>query len=401
MNLSDKTISNLLTIRYDPSSIPEKKFFSYKDFKTKFSDPNGTTTQNLLETSIKNSIPLNETTISVSLSGGIDSTLCLALLRKVFPQKKIISLCGVFGEGFDESLVARKIASDFDSDFKVVKMNSIFTNMPEIISITNKPRWNTYTHLIAKNAKKFSNILVTGDGADELFGGYVFRYSKFLNITTPSDDWKKRVLNYLECHNRDWVSDQENIFTKKMKFQWNTIHQYFKSYFNNSLDPLKQVMLADFNGKLLQDFIPTGKSISQHYRIKNVPIFLDQNLITFALKLPISQKFDKKNDKGKLILRKLTKKLKVNHMDEKKGFSPSLHLDWKKNGRMICNSYLLDSNAIIYKKKIINEKWVKHALNIIDNDGDIRYLNRIISILALEIWFKIFVTKELKKSSKL
>jgi asparagine synthase (glutamine-hydrolysing) len=68
---------------------------------------------------------------------------------------------------------------------------------------------------------------------------------------------------------------------------------------------------------------------------------------------------------------------------------------------MICNSYLLDSNAIIYKKKIINEKWVKHALNIIDNDGDIRYLNRIISILALEIWFKIFVTKELKKSSKL
>ena len=53
MNLSNKTISNLLTIRYDPSSIPEKEFFSYKDFETKFSDPNGTATQTYLKHQLK------------------------------------------------------------------------------------------------------------------------------------------------------------------------------------------------------------------------------------------------------------------------------------------------------------------------------------------------------------
>jgi len=401
MKLNKKTISNLLTIRYDPSIKPETKLSTYKDFETKFSDPNGKITQNFLESSIKNLIPINEKTITISLSGGIDSTLCLALIRKLFPEKKIVSLCGVFGDGFDESKIAKNIANDFDSNFKIVSMSSIFTNMPEIISITNKPRWNTYTHLIAKNAKKYSKTLVTGDGADELFGGYIFRYSKFLNISKSNDNWKNKVANYLECHNRDWVPDQEKIFHKNLKFNWNEIYKYLKPYFSNPLDPVLQVMLADFNGKLIHDFIPTAKSVCNHYGINTAPIFLNQNLISFALKLPLSQKYDKKNEHGKLILRKLTKKLSVKHMDEKKGFSPSLHFDWKKNGRDICKSYLLDKNAVIFKKRLINKSWVSHALKIVDNDGDIRYLNRLISILALEIWLKIFVTNELKKSSKL
>ena len=40
------------------------------------------------------------------------------------------------------------------------------------------------------------------------------------------------------------------------------IYQILDGYFDNSLPLLSQVMLADFNGKLLFDFIPTGKSIS-------------------------------------------------------------------------------------------------------------------------------------------
>ena len=348
-----------------------------------------------------NSIPDDAKSIAISLSSGIDSSICLAILRKSFPDKKIIAICGVFDSGFDESVEAKKIAEKFSAEFKVVHMDSIFTNMPEIISISKRPRWNTYNHLIAKEAKKQANFLVTGDGADELFGGYVFRYHKFNQLLNPNDNWLQKTKKYLECHNRDWVSDQNKMFDNNIKFNWNNIFSIFKPYFQNNLNPTSQVMLADFNGKLSFDFIPTGKSISQYYKIKSIPIFLDESLMKFSKKLSLQQKYDNKNNQGKLVLRKISKRLGINHIDEKKGFSPSLLFDWQQNGKSISESFLLNKKSQIYKKNLINYDWVVKAFDKVEFDGDIRYLNRLISILALEIWIKIFITHELKNNSKL
>ena len=58
-----------------------------------------------------------------------------------------------------------------------------------------------------------------------------------------------------------------------------------------------------------------------------------------------------------------------------------------------------DSN--IFKQKLIDYNWVLEAVEKVENDGDIRYLNRLISILALEIWYRIFILKEMKPSKKL
>ena len=400
LKINKKLIKNYLTIRYDPL-INSTSLAKWTNFVSNTSDTNGQLTEKFLGNSISNSIPNDDSTISISLSSGIDSSLCLAILRKTFPKRKIIAFCGIFDTGFDESKEAKIIADDFSAEFKTVNMDSIFTNMPEIISITKRPRWNTYNHLIAKEAKKKSNYLVTGDGADELFGGYVFRYNKFKQLLISKDKWLDKTKKYLECHNRDWVFDQTSIFHKNTKFSWSEIYNYFKPYFQNSLDPLSQVMLADFNGKLLFDFIPTGKSISNYYNIKSIPIFLESDLVNFALKLPLNQKYNKKTVTGKLILRKIAKRLDVNHIEEKKGFSPSLYLDWQKNGKTIAESFLLNKKSQIYKKNIINYDWVVNAFEKVEFDGDIRYLNRLISILALEIWIKIFITHELKSNSKL
>lgn len=399
--LDKNSIRNFLTIRYNPLDKPPFPQANWKDFRTSVSDPNGHQTEKLLKNSIDKFITTNKDSFAVSLSSGIDSTLCLALLRKMMPHEKITAICGVFEEGFDESKRAREIADKFEADFKIVCMDSIFTNMPEIISISKRPRWNTYTHLIAKEAKKYNDILMTGDGADEIFGGYTFRYNKFTNLLRPKDNWKIKVINYLECHNRDWVSDQESLFGNAIKFDWNEIYDYFRPFFANPLEPVKQVMLADFNGKLLFDFIPTGNAIFNHYNIKGLQIFLDPELVKFGLHLPMEEKYDGKNQKGKLILRKITNRLGVAHIEEKRGFSPGLFLDWKKHGKQICQTYLLEKNSHIFKKKLINFNWVLRAFERVENDGDIRYLNRLISILALEIWYRIFITKEMNSSKKL
>ena len=389
-----------MTIRYTPKN-NLTDLAKWQDLKTSESDPDGKITKNLLLNSIKSSIPDNGKPVAVSLSSGIDSTLCLALLRETFPNRKIVAICGVFENGNDESKIAKKIAEKFSADFKIVFMDSIFTNMPEIISISKKPRWNTYNHLISKEAKKHSSYLVTGDAADELFGGYTFRYKKFLQLYSPNDTWLTKSKKYLDCHNRDWVPDQERMFGKNINFSWQIIYDYFKPFFQNRLEPLNQVLLADFNGKLTLDFIPTGQSIFNHYKIHGIPIFLNKKLISFAQKLPLNQKYDQNNFKGKLILRKIASQLGVKHIQEKKGFSPSLLFDWQNHGKNICQELLLDKKSNIYEKKLINFDWVLNAFEKIESDGDIRYLNRLISIFALEIWIKLFVTKQIRTVKKL
>ena len=72
------------------------------------------------------------------------------------------------------------------------------------------------TYYLVKNSKKISNVLVTGDGGDEIFGGYTFRYSKFNNLVNETSSIDEKIQSYLNCHERDWVPDQEQIFGEKM-----------------------------------------------------------------------------------------------------------------------------------------------------------------------------------------
>jgi asparagine synthase (glutamine-hydrolysing) len=388
-------------MRYDPRKKSSLNLVLHSDFIPPIHDSNGSKIEKLMINSFTKQFSENPKSITVSMSGGIDSTLALGILRKSLPSTKIIVLCGVFDEAFDESIVAKKIANYFDADFKIIKMPSIFTDLPKIISITKKPKWNSYVYTIAEAAKKYSNYLVTGDGADEVFGGYNFRYNKFLNLLQPHDSWKTKVINYLECHNRDWVPDQSQMFGSAIKFNWEDIFNYFKPYFQNSLKPLQQVMLADFNGKLVHDFVPLGNSTSEYCDIKNFSPYLDSDVIHTGLRIPLSQKYDRNSNKGKIVLRKISKRLGINHIDKKLGFSPGLLYAWKKKGRDICQEYIMKKNSYIFEKKIINHNWVLRAYESVENDGDIRYLTRLISLITLEIWYRMYISNEIKPHHKL
>ena len=401
MQVNKTLIRNILTIRYDPTKKPKLSPVTLKNFNETQTDPSGLKTKTLLINALKIKLKNSKGPIAVSLSSGIDSTLCLSLLREIFPDREIIGICGVFENGFDESKQASKIAKKFNAKFKTVKMPSIYQTMPKLISITKKPKWNTYTHIIAKEAKKYSNIYVAGDGADEVFGGYTFRYSKFLNLCKLKSSWKTKVKNYLECHNRDWVPDQKLIFGKNILFQWNDIFNYFKPYFSNTLHPLNQVMLADVNGKLVYDFIPTSKSICTYYDLNSVSPFLNDSVIKFGLSLNLNEKYDEKIQKGKIILRKITSEMNTKHIDEKRGFSPELWFDWKRNGKKIFEKYIFDKDCKIVQKNLINSKWILKSFEKIENDGSIRYLTRLTSILALEVWYRTFISKEMNVDEEL
>ena len=242
---------------------------------------------------------------------------------------------------------------------------------------------------------------ISGDGGDELFGGYTFRYKKFLSLIKQNSKSRDKVKTYLNCHERDWVPDQEKIFTKKSQFSWEKIYDSIEKYFHNPLPPLSQVFLADFNGKLLYNWIPLYTKIHQHFRIKLVSPLLSPDMISFATHLPIEQKYDVNKNIGKLLLRELLKKYLSNKLlaKKKQGFSMNTKNLWKTHGLDLCKYYL--SDARIVNDGWINGEWVKSRLKKLEKESNIRYVNKFLGLLAFEIWYRLFITKEMKSTSKI
>ena len=234
INLDSNSIKNILTLRYNPtknSSIPKK---SWKDFVEKPSDVSPQIIENLLSSNISKAIKNStRTKTSIALSSGVDSTLVLALLKKTCPDTKINAISIKFENSIDESKHAAKIASKFDIPHNIVYVENYLKELPHAISIIKQPFWDLHWYHVVKKAKSLGDFLVSGDGGDELFGGYTFRYKKFLSLTTKNSSPAAKIKAYLQCHERDWVDDQIGLFGKKLNFNWDYIYKRFLPYFDN------------------------------------------------------------------------------------------------------------------------------------------------------------------------
>ena len=110
-SLDKSSLVNILTLRYDPSIKPNLPLKTPQDFSE---DENFINNQKI-EDSICNEIQkkINDNKVSIALSGGVDSTLMLALLRKVKPNEKIHAVSIKFSNSVDETIAASKIAEKF------------------------------------------------------------------------------------------------------------------------------------------------------------------------------------------------------------------------------------------------------------------------------------------------
>ena len=394
----------MLTLRYDPTieintSVP-KLVSDQIQFKRNKIYPSSNGIEKELRSVINNNISEhNSKIISLALSTGVDSNLMLSLLRDEFPNLDIKCISVSFDEA-DEGTYAKKIAESKDTDFYNVTIDNPLKDLPFLISIVKEPRWNLYQYYFIEKSKKFSNILFTGDGGDELFGGYTFRYAKFLRLIHEGDDWKQRVSHYLECHERDWVPDQDKIFGENIRFNWSSIYSLLRPYFDNNLDPLDQVFLADYNGKLIYDFVPTNDKFFSHLQVTGISPILDNKIIDMSLQIPPLAKYDKETGTGKIPLREILLGLdSKNISDTKIGFGMDLKKLWTSSAKEIVMSTL--SDASIFRDKIISRDFYDRSIKRIEEIGDLRYISKMLQLLSLDIWYKMFVTFEISTKSSL
>ncbi len=392
-------ICNILTLRYNPKLKPLLPRKTSGDFGHS-AEVSTEYIENSILNSLSEKIEYSKTKkISIALSGGVDSTLILAMLRKLFPDIEIEAITIKFAKSTDESFVAAKIAENFGANHNIVYLENYLEELPKAISIIKMPFWDLHWYHVVKKSQSLSKHLVSGDGGDELFGGYTFRYEKFLSLTTHNSTPREKVKAYLQCHERDRVPDQEDLFDAKAEFTWDAIYDTLLPYFDNSLPSLDQVFLADYNGKLLYNFSPVNTRILNHFQVEGISPLLSDLIISFATRIPNMQKYDQNKNLGKLPLRELLKKYNAISFvpDQKLGFNVDTKNLWESYGKSICTEYLLDSSIV--NDGWINKKWITSHVN--RSDLDVRYINKFLGLLAFEIWYRLFVTKEMNANTRL
>ena len=146
----------------------------------------------------------------------------------------------------------------------------------------------------------------------------------------------------------------------------------------------------------MYNFNPINSRITDHFKINQLSPLLNNELLTTATHIPTKYKYDADNEIGKLPLRSILEKNNIASLvtKEKLGFNVNTINLWKLHGYDLCKEFLADPRIV--KDGWINNDWIqKH----IDNpDLDVKYVNKFLGILAFEIWYRLFITKEMNSN---
>ena len=343
--------------------------------------------------------------INITLSSGIDSHYLLHALSLMpsFRPSNFEAICVDFIDSKDEpeSVKAKEIAEKYGVDLVTVKIDDPLEDLQKLIEVVKEPRWNLYQYYLYDEVNHRTGCVITGDGADELYCGYNFRYKNYLDKVQFCKTWEQRAAVYLECHRNDWVTDQEELFTGK--FDWGLILNYLKQFFadpffDDAADKLGDVtmrlapvLLADINGKLRYDYIPSNSRLASHCNIQLITPFLVKHEFDKSLKeYRINQKYNYEEDIGKIPLRYL-----INRMvdREKRGFGFDLVKYWTRIGfDRVANKLNKDSLCFEY----INRDWYNQHLS----DVSVPYITKYLQIYSLELYLELVEKDKICQTTK-
>lgn len=390
------------TIQLDKPN-PKLEISSYWDYK--FTEPESPEKQEVyleeldrLFTQAVNRQLVTDVEIGSYLSGGMDSGSITAVASKSFPYLKTFT-CGFdlssasgIELSFDERVKAEAMSAKFKTEHyeMVLKAGDMERCLPKLAWHLEEPRvGQSYPNFYASQlASKFVKVVLSGSGGDELFGGYPWRYYRavinqdfehyidqyylFWQRLVDNRDIKKLFSPIQNEVSKVWTRD---IFRDVFLTHDNKLEKP-EDYINHSLYFEAKTFLHGL-------FLVEDKLSMAHSLETRVP-FMDNDLVDFAMKCPVSlklnnlanvikineneagdkqEKYFKKTNDGKQLLRDMMSSYIPKEITsaEKQGFS-SPDASWFKGDSIeFVKKRLLNRNASIYQ--VLDKNTVENLVN--------------------------------------
>lgn len=276
---------------------------------------------------------------SICLSGGLDSSFLLSLLPEFLSNNQFKSFTLSLPKS-EDTFYVKQVINKFNCKFNIE--NFSYSTYSEVFSDVIKsmtcPLADTSifpTFKVLSNASSFSRVCITGDGSDELLGGYS-TYSilnklnnlkwglKFLsNLGVQKAKRLRRIFdNPYNFYNS--IFETEDILNwKEMTF--NEIQDQFKELIPNERKIKSLMMFDSCNMLLVDNYLSKVDICSVNNNIECRNPFLDSKFINFCDSIPLKYLLNFKG--GKLPIKNQLKSLLgkkfVNR--NKEGFAPKLH----------------------------------------------------------------------------
>ena len=313
--------------------------------------------------------------IGAFLSGGIDSSLIVGIMSKLRSRVKTFSI-GFWDEEYDEAPYAKAIAEYLGCEHnefyvKPEEALEVLVEMPEIYDEPFADSSAVPTFILSRFAREQVKVVLTGDGGDELFGGYdTYPYMALapllssvpqalrglLEKSVRLGGWG-RVRRHADLFRQDepwelFLYLNERTITKRTDacrllrnydpsvLQDSVFFSAFKAA--SALGPVNASLYTDAKTYLVDDILTKVDRASMAVSLEARVPFLDFRIAEFAIRLSEREKMGFRRQEKKRLLRSLLTKYVPRELFErpKRGFSIPLKSWFRNELRCLLDEYL-------------------------------------------------------------
>ena len=364
--------------------------------------------------------------VGLFLSGGIDSSLVATLLQHHSGQNIKTFTIGFDHPNYDETVYAQQVADRLSTTHTTIKLGineaqNLFNNFYEIYDEPFADTSGIPTALVSSLAKKHgAKVVLSADGADELFGGYPhYQQANQLN----------QLLSKLPAGLRKLSSSALKLFPPELRKQIiplniehrlaalgelfsslnpiamyesrisNQAHLEINQLTGNNVQPvqllnvsssnfMEDMMYWDLKYFLPDDLLLKVDRATMFNSIEGREPFLDHRVVEFARKLPGSQKI--RDHENKYILKKILYKYHPAALFNrpKQGFSIPIFSWFSQQLDGLFNDYL--SNSVVKAVGILNDQTVANEVKKYNHNkkhGNQHNIEKMWRLLSFMMWY--------------
>lgn len=367
---------------------------------------------------------MSDRPIGVMLSGGMDSAAIVATMAERSGQVKTFTVGFEGGGDADETGLARETAQLFGTEHQdlIVGASEFGDSLRETITVLEEPVGTSSAigfRAVSRLAGESVPVLLSGQGADELVGGYwryvgewlaslslgtVKRFHAQRAITRFGERTKSarlerglrairhpdtldRFMNIYAVFNE---AQKQQLYAPRMRNLEGSAPSCVERYRERALtrDPLGQMLYVDMRLWLPDDLLLVGDKMSMSESVEMRVPFLDHHLVEYVESLPTSYKL-RRGQRKAVLKRAMRGVLPPSIIDRKeRGFVTPIDR-WLRDGlyeesrRLLLDSPVLGDQ--LFEPRYVEQLIEEH------HSGRADHTRRLFSLVSLELWAQTFL----------